>query len=53
MDFVSAFTRSLRAALQRADAADRRSRAIRDLQAMPDYMLRDIGIDRADIRHRV
>jgi uncharacterized protein YjiS (DUF1127 family) len=42
----------LAAMLARLAEADRRNRDILRLREMPDYLLRDIGLDRGDISHR-
>jgi uncharacterized protein YjiS (DUF1127 family) len=44
---------SFRAVMRRLDKRAADATAIRELDAMPDYMLRDMGLDRLDIRRRV
>ena len=44
---------SLQAFLRRLDKATMDDLVIRELDAMPDYMLRDMGLERHDIRRRV
>jgi uncharacterized protein YjiS (DUF1127 family) len=39
--------------LRRLDRAIEHDIAIRELQSQPDHILRDIGLDRNDIRRRV
>jgi len=43
----------LRALIDRLDEAAANDLAIRELQSQPDHILRDIGLDRNDIRRRV
>lgn len=42
-----------RAVMRRLDKRAADATAIRELAAMPDAMLRDMGLDRLDIRRRV
>lgn len=50
---VARLTAFIRAWFDRRDRKAEHRRAIRELQSQPDYILRDIGLDRDDIHRRV
>lgn len=50
---VARLAASIRAWFARLDREAEHRRAIRELESQPDYILRDIGLDRYSIRRRV